>query len=178
MKYRRSPRKPLCRVFRRAIVLRVPASSVGRAIGVAVVLAFSACSLTGPQNQSPMLSVTPPASQLVVNVGDTVLIAADASDPDGSVAVVRFFVDGSLLGLDETSPYQLAWDTREVDGWQHEISVTALDDRGAPATRSVTVFTSWAYRVPEEVEDGWETSALEAEEMEAEPISAEQPAPS
>ena len=172
MKYRRSPRKPLCRVFRRAIVLRVPASSVGRAIGVAVVLAFSACSLTGPQNQSPMLSVTQPASQLVVNVGDTVLIAADASDPDGSVAVVRFFVDGSLLGLDETSPYQLAWDTREVDGWQHEISVTALDDRGAPATRSVTVFTSWAYRVPEEVEDGWETSALESEGMDAEPLVA------
>ncbi len=36
-------------------------------------------------------------------------IAATASDPDGTIASVEFFVNGASLGADTTFPYSVAW---------------------------------------------------------------------
>lgn len=133
-------------------------------------LALTACSPVETENQSPTLSILEPAYAQVVDVGDTVVIRVEASDPDGSVAVVRFFVDGAFLGQDDQSPFEHAWDTEDEESWEHRIQVVAVDNRGAQTARSVPAFTSWVYHVPESTDAAWETASLEEAALELDPL--------
>ena len=56
-----------------------------------------------------------------------VSITANASDPDGSVKMVEFFVNGSFIGSDEKAPYEVNWKARKGPA---EITAIATDDKG------------------------------------------------
>jgi hypothetical protein len=66
---------------------------------------------TGP-NAAPTVSLTSPTAGQHFTAPATVPLAATAADPDGSIAKVEFWVDGSagqaLAGTDTTSPYSLS----------------------------------------------------------------------
>ncbi len=64
---------------------------------------------TGPANQPPVVSITSPAEGSTVTAGVPVTVAAEASDPDGSVVGVLFFVGTDSLAFDATEPYAVQW---------------------------------------------------------------------
>ena len=55
-------------------------------------------------------------------------MSASASDSDGSIARVEFWVDGTKISQDTTAPYQQNW-TSTAGG--HAVKARAVDDDGA-----------------------------------------------
>jgi len=78
-------------------------------------------------NPLPTISITSPANNSSFEFGDIVDITADASD-NGSVIQVEFFVDGTSIGIDTSSPYSIGWNSQEGT---HTISARVTDNEGA-----------------------------------------------
>jgi hypothetical protein len=75
-------------------------------------------------------------------ISGSVTVSADAAD-DIRVAGVRFLVDGTVVGDEDTSvPYAVTWDTTAVVNGSHVLTAVARDVAGnvtASAARSVTI---------------------------------------
>ena len=84
-------------------------------------------------NQAPSVTITAPSNGASYITGDVVSIAATASDVDGTVANVEFFVDGVSVGVDNSSPFTSSY-TSTLGS--HTITAVATDDRGAKTTSS------------------------------------------
>ena len=80
------------------------------------------------ENKPPQVSLTSPENGATYVEGDSVLLRANASDEDGAVSKVEFYVNNALAGSDATAPYSLSWSA--VVG-SHSISARAIDDQGA-----------------------------------------------
>lgn len=65
-------------------------------------------------------------------------ISADASDSDGSITQVEFFVDGNSIGTDSSSPYAVDW---TVAVGNSEITAVATDNESASTTSSIVNIT-------------------------------------
>ena len=91
----------------------------------------------GGGNQKPTVSITTPSNG--TTVASLVTVAANASDPDGTVASVKFDLpDGSSI-TDTTPPYSTSWNSMTVaDGNGRQITATATDNEGATATTMTT----------------------------------------
>ncbi|MFP4281357.1 MAG: Ig-like domain-containing protein, partial [Opitutales bacterium] len=85
-----------------------------------------------PDNYLPSVGLTAPAAGEVFTTGATISLAAEASDPDGSVAKVEFFNGATKLGEDSEAPYTYEW-TGAPSGI---LALTAVvtDDAGAAVT--------------------------------------------
>jgi hypothetical protein len=101
-----------------------------------------------PAGEVPVVAITSPANGSSYFIGGPVGIAAAASDPDGAIAKVEFFVDGTKLGERTGPPYGLAWPP--AGAGSHVIAARAIDSDGnaawsAPVTVSYPVppFTLW-----------------------------------
>ncbi|GEM_PF-1230183 len=85
----------------------------------------------GVVNTPPVCVITNPGSGEHFELPQEIILTVDASDPDlgGTISQVEFFVDGNLVGTDNTAPYELSW-TIPSDG-VYEITSKATDDLGA-----------------------------------------------
>jgi len=92
-------------------------------------------------NRKPLVSVTSPVANATVAVGGSVSITASASDPDDRVAHVDFFVNGTAIGSDTTSPYNAFW-TTGVSG-TYSVTAKAFDfDGGVTTSTAVSISAS------------------------------------
>lgn len=89
-----------------------------------------------PSNVAPEVRVLSPASGAVYFAGDVIAIDAEASDSDGLVTKVEFFVNGSKIGEDTTAPYQFAGYQLSSEG-TYSLSAVATDNEGATANSGV-----------------------------------------
>ncbi|MEM9599307.1 MAG: Ig-like domain-containing protein, partial [Acidobacteriota bacterium] len=94
-----------------------------------------------PGNPAPSVALTAPSAGASFVAPSTVTLSATASDPNGTVAAVDFFVDGALLGTDSTDPYTFHWNASSTG--TYVLTARATDDQGAtrlsePVTVSVT----------------------------------------
>lgn len=85
--------------------------------------------LTVRYNEGPSVTLTSPANSSVYEVGDTIPVTATASDPDGTIASVKFFVESNLIGTDTTAPYAATY-TNATQG-PKTIVAMATDNNGA-----------------------------------------------
>ena len=95
---------------------------------------------SAPQNQAPVVALTAPANGATAVTPATIALAADASDPDGSIASVAFFVGGTQISSDSSAPYTATWSPTAAGTYQ--LTARATDNLGAvtvSAARSVTV---------------------------------------
>jgi len=89
---------------------------------------------------------TPPAVALtasptgVIPVGASVTLTANATDSDGTVARVDFFINGVAAGSDTAAPFTLAWVAKA--GGPHTATATATDDDGAKTTSAALTLTT------------------------------------
>jgi predicted amidohydrolase len=87
----------------------------------------------------PTVAISSPTDGSTVS--GTVTVAASASD-DVGLAGVQFFVDGVMLGAeDTTSPYSVSWDTTTVANGSHTLMAVARDAAGNTAPSSGVMVT-------------------------------------
>ena len=79
---------------------RAPASNVALTVSFTV---------ANPSNVVPTVSLSAPANGTTVTTGATVIVSASASDSDGTVTLVQFLEDATVIGNDSVAPYSVFW---------------------------------------------------------------------
>ena len=87
-------------------------------------------------DQAPTVTLMSPGDP----VSGMVTLEADASDNQG-VTIVRFLVDGNVIGSDTTEPYAFDWDTTTVTDGQVSLTASAEDEAGNTGTSDPVVVT-------------------------------------
>ncbi|WP_247749584.1 Ig-like domain-containing protein [Pseudoalteromonas viridis] len=88
---------------------------------------------------APLVTLLSPSDGAVLNKNDNAVFSANASDQDGDLAQVEFFVDDISVGILSQPPYQLTWSAQLG---LHTVSAVAVDAKGnlsKPATADITV---------------------------------------
>lgn len=89
-------------------------------------------------NTPPTVQSLLPADGSVFNENDSVAISVNATDSDGQVTQVEFFVDGTSVGIDTTATgdnFSFNW---SATAGTHAISVVATDDKQAVSNTLIT----------------------------------------
>ena len=89
--------------------------------------------------QSPEVSITSPNNNDIFNEGDNIVIEADATDSDGTVSRVDFFQGTTLLGSDDTAPYEFTWEN--APSGTFAITARATDDDNLTGTSTAINLT-------------------------------------
>jgi len=87
---------------------------------------------------APSVTITSPADGALLAKKQR--IDAQAID-DVRVARVEFYVNGSLLGTDTSSPYSVTWNTQSAKRGANLIEAVAYDSSGHSASARVTAYT-------------------------------------
>jgi hypothetical protein len=87
----------------------------------------------------PSVSITSPSNNDEFEEHANITINADASDSDGSVAIVEFYQGTTSLGTDDSSPYSITWEN--VPEGNYSITAVATDDDGISSLSSVVDIT-------------------------------------
>ncbi|HEX8111745.1 MAG TPA: proprotein convertase P-domain-containing protein, partial [Kofleriaceae bacterium] len=90
-----------------------------------------------PINQPPTVSITSPTSGSTVT--GTITVSANASDPDGPIASVKFDLPDGTSVTDTAAPFSTTFDTTNVANGSYTIQATATDNQSATAVATVTV---------------------------------------
>lgn len=91
-------------------------------------------------NQPPAVAVTAPAEAATLPFGVPVTLTADATDPDGTIASVRFQTSaGYMIGTATQAPYRVTW--TGVTAGAYTVFAYATDDRGAITTSAPAHFS-------------------------------------
>jgi len=56
-------------------------------------------------NTPPVVNLTAPSNGATYTVGQTIPLVADASDADGTITKVEFYVNNNLVATEQTAPY-------------------------------------------------------------------------
>jgi hypothetical protein len=79
-------------------------------------------------NSAPQISITGPLTGSSYGLGTSIPIRADAGDLDGTIKVVQFFVNGSLLSAKSSGPYTASW--TPTSAGNYVLVAEATDDAG------------------------------------------------
>jgi hypothetical protein len=118
------------------------------AVALLVTAATSDAVLAGQRGGSkrgnllPRVSITSPLEGAQFLAPAAINLTATASDQDGSVTRVDFYLGSTLIGSDTTSPYAVSWPN--VAAGTYLLKATAWDDSGASNTtsgRTISVLT-------------------------------------
>jgi uncharacterized repeat protein (TIGR02543 family) len=101
---------------------------------------------TPPANTSPSVTLTTPVTGSTYTAPATMNLAATATDPDGTIAAVRFYSGTTLLNLDSASPYTYTW--TGVSSGTYQLYATATDNQGAVSTSAVANVTVYPPNQP------------------------------
>jgi RHS repeat-associated protein len=91
--------------------------------------------VTKAANLPPAVSISSPADQSRALSNTPVSLAAAASDSDGSIARIAFFVNGTNVGEKTQSPYSVSWSGGAAGSYA--ITAVATDNEGATATSAL-----------------------------------------
>lgn len=82
-----------------------------------------------PVNIPPTVSINSPADSAVFQASANITVSAAASDSDGTVTLVRFLADSTVIGVDSTgSPYSIDW--TNVSAGSYSLTAIAYDNDG------------------------------------------------
>jgi regulation of enolase protein 1 (concanavalin A-like superfamily) len=95
--------------------------------------------ITVSGNQAPTATLTSPANGAAFTAPATITLAANASDPNGTVARVDFYNGAALIGSDTTAPYAFTWGS--VAAGTYTLKATAIDSAGASGSSAMATIT-------------------------------------
>jgi len=90
-------------------------------------------------NKPPTVSITSPANNANIAIGETVTINVTANDPDGSVSNVKIFIDNVEEESFNSPPYSISVSTADAEAGSHTVKAVATDNEGATAQDQITV---------------------------------------
>lgn len=89
------------------------------------------------QAPPPTVTISAPTSGANFSPGSDITITANASDTDGTIAKVEFFVNGTKIGETTSAPFTFNY--QNVAQGRYTISAKATDDSGDTATTAASV---------------------------------------
>lgn len=89
------------------------------------------------QDIPPTVSLMEPIVNSTYSAGTSIALAAAASDPDGSVARVVFYANGTAIGSSTTTPYVAVWSNAPAGTYQ--VTAAATDNNGATTVSAAAV---------------------------------------
>jgi subtilisin family serine protease len=110
-----------------------------RYTGYGLINADAACASVSPG--MPTCVITAPPNHSTHDLGSTIQITVTASDQDGTISHVNFFIDDSTEPsfTDNSAPYEWTWDTQGLSPWDHTIRAVAYDNLNNSRESNVTV---------------------------------------
>ena len=104
------------------------------------VLVFQSCKKDDDLvNQNPSCTITSPTSGQEITKGETITISVNATDSDGSIAKVEFFIDNISKGSVSNPPFNYNWDTSGESIGNHTIKATSIDNSGTSTSDEISV---------------------------------------
>src|SRR5687767_12615741 len=88
-------------------------------------------------NAPPVVSIINPPNGANFSPPANITFQVNASDPDGSVARVDFFLNGGPLGSASSPPYSIS--VNDLGPGSYTLSATAVDNAGGTANASVSI---------------------------------------
>jgi sulfur relay (sulfurtransferase) complex TusBCD TusD component (DsrE family) len=88
--------------------------------------------VTVGSNQGPTVVLTSPRMGATVEVGKAVSLTATATDPDGTISSVQFYVNGVVVSTDTVGPYSASW-TPNSEG-TYVLKAVAIDNANTPTS--------------------------------------------
>ena len=88
-------------------------------------------------NNPPSVVINSPTNNSTVSA--TITIIASASDTDGSITKVEFYVNQEKIYTDNTAPYEAIWDTTKYPDGEYVIRVVAFDNDNQTASSYIYV---------------------------------------
>ena len=79
-------------------------------------------------NQDPTCQITAPQANQKIIKGEDVTIAVTATDIDGNIVEVRFFIDNTIIGSTNSDPYTYIWQTHNATIGNHTIKAFSVDN--------------------------------------------------
>ncbi|HYT97118.1 MAG TPA: Ig-like domain-containing protein [Casimicrobiaceae bacterium] len=107
--------------------------------------AYLPITVNGP-NASPTVAMTAPANGASFTAPANITLTATASDSDGSITMVEFVQNGSVLGVSNIAPYGMIWSN--VAPGSYTLSARATDNRSAVTTSAPVTITVGAPNNP------------------------------
>lgn len=89
------------------------------------------------ENQAPTVEVTSPTQGQVFQLGDTIDLGANATDPDGNLEKVNFKINGEFYKTDGQRPFENTFTPQEAG--TYEIAARAFDKDGLSIEKSITI---------------------------------------
>lgn len=86
----------------------------------------------------PEVQVTAPAQGVQLTPDTDVQVTADASQDEGAISKVEFFVGDTSLGEDTTAPYAVTWHTPTEEGL-YNLTAVATNEAGKTKTSRIVV---------------------------------------
>ncbi len=114
--------------------------------GYSRVMELEAWGVSSGANVPPSVAITAPATGATLTAPASLSIDATASDTDGVVTQVDFYVNGALVGSDTSSPYSFAWNN--VAAGSYTLTAIALDNVGGTTTSAPIAVTVAPPNVP------------------------------
>ncbi|HEY4080407.1 MAG TPA: Ig-like domain-containing protein, partial [Burkholderiaceae bacterium] len=108
-------------------------------LGATATSSAASISVSAAANQSPTVGLSSPSNGSTYLSPATIVVSANASDPDGSIAKVEFFNGGTKIGESSSAPYSLSW--TNVAAGSYSITARATDNQGATATSTAVSIT-------------------------------------
>lgn len=99
-------------------------------------------------NKLPAVQMVSPENGADFKLGDEITLSAEASDPDGNISEVRFYINSIGVGSVNTFPYNYIWNTSSAEEGVQEVKVTAIDDQGATTSDEIVVILNPAGSPP------------------------------
>jgi len=90
-------------------------------------------------NRLPEVSITAPANNVSYNAPASFSVTANATDPDGNISKVEFFLNGNLQGTDSQVPYSTT--LGNLSAGTYTLTAKAYDNQGAVATSNAHTIT-------------------------------------
>jgi hypothetical protein len=90
-------------------------------------------------NDAPSCAITSPANNINAFQGSAVEIMVDADDDIGGPPAVEFYVNNSLIGTDNSSPFSYEWDTETSSPGNYTVKAVAVDEYNAETSDQITV---------------------------------------
>jgi len=83
-------------------------------------------------NSKPVCALITPIQEIEILKEDSIKVIVSASDPDGSIKYVRFYIDNKLVFTDYSAPYEYM--LKNLLFGNRELTVIAYDDLDAAST--------------------------------------------
>jgi len=91
------------------------------------------------KNLSPTCTITSPLDGATYKQGEMITLTASASDPDGSISSVKFYLNDQETASLTSSPYSFQWETTTASAGDYFLKATAIDNEGAKNSSQIMV---------------------------------------